>query len=467
VQIQAGRWAGASGTGRLAELGYFQVGASNSGGDYSAPLTLYAAQSPYLVDTATTLASDLIIEPGVRLVLDSANLVVKGKVTSVGTSSSRITIESTTTGGMCMGLPLLDNSQGAPGSSLLTRIEKTDFKYATAKFNGGSVKDNTIMSTGCSMDGASFIKAGSDPLRIENVTTTNFGSITILGDARGTIVKNLSGSMLGQIKVTSGALETTLDTVTLSKNFSSGGQVMEINRPVSINDLTLTLTGQKVRAIAVGAASDIELGDVTISGAGCGSAIGTGNFNVTLRDATITCDQLVNSNGSGSGKITLDHIDATVSDAVFYALGSQSMNVELTNSNLTCANNSEMCDLFYKANFNTGDVATVAINDNNISCQGDSSTGCRGIVMYYQYGDTRSTTLNLDLDNNFWSNMSKTLPAGIASSIVEDSTSNEATASHASEIRIFEFGTQGNMNITYSIAPYVNASTQLAGKGRR
>jgi len=437
-------------------------------GNYANPVTLYKTQSPYKIDQDTTFASDLILEAGVRLVLN-ANLFVKGKFLSIGTSTDRITIERASTTPMC-NVGYLNLSLGAPGSSLATQVEKTDIKYVEVTFNGGKLKDSTLDSTGCTMNGAMLHKKGSDPLMVENLTIFDLESLSVATNASSVTFKNVTGTMAGPISIGEGSSGVVFDNVALTRNFtSSGGNMMSLASSVSVTDMSLTLLGSKSRAITSSGSADVSINNVTISGVGCESAAAaTGSGDLTVANATITCDQLVNSNGgSGGGTVIIDNADVTINDAAVYNLGGQSASLQITDSNLICENSSAMCDFVYKENFNTGDETSLVMNGNNITCSDSGASGCRGFVFYYQWGDSRSMTFNLDINNNYWDLGDKEPPAGIFGSIVEDVIGNAGTTKTVGDVLVYEFGDQAFMTVNYNIGAYTHAVSAFAGAGRQ
>ena len=151
---------------------------------YTAPLTLTADYNPYLVNDDVVIDSDLTLQPGVDLrIVYSESLEVKGKLTAIGTVSSRVKIgvDQYATSNECQtyNIPRLILNGGLPGVSELNVVRYADISHVRAEVNGGTFENSSFDSENCSDRGGYITKSGRDFLRIKNNTFNKWGAIVV------------------------------------------------------------------------------------------------------------------------------------------------------------------------------------------------------------------------------------------------------------------------------------------------
>jgi hypothetical protein len=121
------------------------------------------------------------------------------------------------------------------------------------------------------------------------------------------------------------------------------------------------------------------------------------------------------------------------------------------------------------------DYDKVIMSNNNISCAGNASTGCRGFVVQKTYSLDRSGTMDFTINGNYWTGKTLISSANIATPSYIYTADSDIGASLPSTINIFLFSPDctlgygncpaGDMNISWIFDTYTTVGSPIAGAG--
>lgn len=457
------------------------------GKTYEEPVTLYAAQSPYKISAGTVFNGGLTVEAGVTVLL-RAPLTVYNGFHSVGTPANEIVFTSALDYCSSPASISMDNSD--PGVSESYEVAYTRFQVSLV-LNGGNFTNNIFDNSACIPGDYSLgpkngiIKKGTDNLVIANNQFLQWKNALQVWDGNGnTVFDNNTGSVTS-VLTQSG---TGTNTVFSNNNLTciGSGTMFDINGSVTRSGNTFSGDG----TCSVFRVSSVDKVFSGFNVDGClAIAYSFGDRgNLTITDSTFNCTNGV-SNRFGTGSVTITNSDIAVSERLVYSYGDK---YSVTNSNssaifdsnnITCANASGYCDLFYSEPYIGSTPGylfedTFTMTNNNIDCSGDAASGCRGFVAAKDVANDYIHVYHFDLSGNYWAG--KALPASpsLTSGIITDSFANLGVVSDAANIAIYYFSPDctpsldgtgcplGDFNNTWNIAPYTTVASPIAGVGK-
>lgn len=382
--------------------------------------------------------------------------------------------------------------QGAPGVSLHNRIQYAKIS-GNLRVNGGLVSNNEFSSecqpsTG---QGGSITKTGLDSLILRNNTFEEWKKVMDMqGGSSNVTVENNSGTVYEFISQTgdgSGIVVKGNTIEYLQDSWGNGGSAITLNNddfvwenntlsgtpsrllsfwvvdsnPADIDLSFLPFTNVKTAVSVTGNDGNVTVRNINVT-SGCETGISVNQISntvVTIINANIiNCESgtykapimlygrsdgdasvlnIQNSTLSGTlgawlyqkGVVNISNSTITAREALFNASGAP-MNLSVSDSNLECSPDSGICDLVFVQYYPTDAKLVLDWSQNNITCQGDASSGCRGFTSKVPYSSQRSYELDLSLDDNYW--IGKPLANG--GDWASMYSGNESTCSNVSNI---------------------------------
>lgn len=134
------------------------------------------------------------------------------------------------------------------------------------------------------------------------------------------------------------------------------------------------------------------------------------------------------------GLVSIDHSEIKVNKSLFH-VGADKAAMKVTSSKIFCLDNTvDKCDIFSigRAGMTPGTNIYFEFTNNDVSCDGDADSGCRG---FYSNMDANGFAMSTDISGNFWNSGNKALNStNFTTMLTSDSPLN-------TEIRGYHVGT--------------------------
>lgn|GEM_PF-2234672 len=453
---------------------------------YDFPITLHAAQNPYIAASTLTFYKPVTIEPGVTI--DWQNYVADFRtyVVANGILGNTITFSNPS---------MYMHSADAAVS------EKNVFSYVNFN-NPGTLKLGGGLFDHCVFDGTAspynrYVSLESaDLLTIKNSSFVKWQTIYVMAGQNSVRLENNIADVQSWISQDSTAVNTLSKGNTITQKAGTNYSVFDIQRG------SITSQGDTIVASSLGhgyyihdgassAPVAVTVKDVNLSGcvnafyiagiqlsksmsvdggtvSGCTRLAQNENFTgsaqMTVTNLTATNIDYVSHNQAGvNAAVSITHSDLSFKKALLY-VAFLDASLSVTNSKLTCKNTgSGPCDLLYTWDANSAVYATLTLTNNRIICEGDTTNGCRGFTAK-KGGAGGSAVITTSLGNNFWetgAGLKAMTPGNFSAELISDSPYN-------TEIRAYNLGYSGGQitgtgNWPPTVTPVVSNLGDLIG----